>query len=114
MRKKRPQQWTSDRWWLHQDNAPCHKSMLVTTWMADRDMKTVRHPSYSPDLAPYDFFLFPRMKDVLRGIRFQSTEEMKKKIEKFLERTAEEGILGGLPEMGATREEGCKGRWQLF
>ena len=30
MRKKRPQQWSSGEWWFHQDNAPCHKSMLVT------------------------------------------------------------------------------------
>lgn len=84
MRKKRPQQWRSGQWWFHQDNAPCHKSMLVTTWMADRGMKPVQHPPYSPDLAPCDFFLFPRMKDRLRGIRFQSTEEMKKASENYL------------------------------
>ena len=41
MRKKRPQQCSSGQWWLHQDNAPCHKSTLVTTWMADRGMKVV-------------------------------------------------------------------------
>ena len=84
MRKKRPQQWRSGQWWFHQDNAPCHKSLLVTTWMADRGMKPVQHPPYSPDLAPCDFFLFPRMKDRLRGIRFQSTEEMKKASENYL------------------------------
>ena len=30
------------------------------------------HPPYSPDLAPSDFFLFPEMKDYLRGRRFVS------------------------------------------
>ena len=53
-------------------------------WMAERGMITARHPPYSPDLAPCDFFLFPHMKDGLRGIRFQSTKEMKKASENFL------------------------------
>ena len=52
--------------------------------MAERSMKTVRHPPYSPDLAPSDFFLFLRMKDDLRGIRFQSKVAMKKASESFL------------------------------
>ena len=30
------------------------------------------HAPYSPDLAPYDFFLFPILKILLRGKRFSS------------------------------------------
>ena len=52
--------------------------------MADRGMKVVQHPPYSPDLAPCDFFLFPRMKDSLRGIRFQLTQELKEASENYL------------------------------
>ena len=33
------------------------------------------HPPYSPDLAPNDFFLFPNVKNKLRGQRFSSAEE---------------------------------------
>ncbi|KYN18643.1 hypothetical protein ALC57_09041 [Trachymyrmex cornetzi] len=33
------------------------------------------HPPYSPDLAPNDFFLFPNVKNKLRGQRFLSAEE---------------------------------------
>ena len=47
MRKKRPQQWR-----VVVSPRQCHKSMLVTNWMADRGMKTIQHPSYSPDLVP--------------------------------------------------------------
>jgi hypothetical protein len=32
-------------------------------------------PPYSPDLAPCDFFLFPKMKLKLKGQRSESTEE---------------------------------------
>ena len=49
-----------------------------------KEMKTVQHPSYSPDLAPCNFFLFPRMKGSLRRIRFQSTEELKKASKNYL------------------------------
>ena len=76
IRKKRPQQCLSGQWWFHQENA------LVTTWMADRGMKVLQHPSYSPDVAPCNFF--PHMKDSLRGIRFQSTEELKEASESYL------------------------------
>jgi transposase len=34
------------------------------------------HPPYSPDLAPADFFLFPKLKTTLKGRRFQAIEEI--------------------------------------
>jgi len=34
----------------------------------------VPHPPYSPDLAPSDFFLFPKLKMKLKGWRFQTEE----------------------------------------
>ena len=36
-------------------------------------IKTVSHPPNSPDHAPCDFWLFPK----LRGCRYETTEEMK-------------------------------------
>jgi hypothetical protein len=36
----------------------------------------VPHPLYSPDLAPCDFFLFPRLKSTLKGKRFQDVAEI--------------------------------------
>jgi hypothetical protein len=36
----------------------------------------IPHPSYSPDLAPCDFFLFPKMKLRLKEDRFDMTEEI--------------------------------------
>jgi len=32
-------------------------------------------PPYFPDLAPADFFLFPKLKSSLKGRRFQTVEE---------------------------------------
>jgi len=36
----------------------------------------VPQPPYSPDLAPADFFLFPKLKSSLKGRRFQTVEEI--------------------------------------
>ncbi|PNF35319.1 hypothetical protein B7P43_G04817 [Cryptotermes secundus] len=36
----------------------------------------VPHPPYSPDLAPCDLFLFPKMKIKLKGRRFDTAEEI--------------------------------------
>jgi len=41
--------------------------------------KSAPHPTYSPDLAPCDFFLFPHMKGQKKGTRFADVREVKKK-----------------------------------
>ena len=43
-------------------------------------IKTVPQPPYSPDLAPCDFWLFPK----LRGCRYETIEEIKKAVMKKL------------------------------
>jgi hypothetical protein len=35
---------------------------------------------YSPDLAPCDFYLFPKLKHSLKGTHFQSTEDIQTKM----------------------------------
>ena len=50
---------------LLQDNASAHTSIIVT---AKKEKVTVLpHPQYSPELAPYDFFLFLKLKSFLAG-----------------------------------------------
>jgi transposase len=49
---------------LHHDNAPPHASFLVREFLAKQETIVVPQPSYSPDLAPADFFLFPELKSI--------------------------------------------------
>ena len=42
-------------------------------------MTLMPHPPYSPNLSLRNFFLFPRMKNVLKGKRFADVEEVKQK-----------------------------------
>jgi hypothetical protein len=41
-------------------------------------MLSLLHPPYSPDLAPADFFLFPKMKMQLKGHRFHTVAEIQR------------------------------------
>ena len=51
---------------LH-DNAPAHTSAIVTAFLKKEKVTVLPHPPYSPDLAPCDFFLFPKLKALLGG-----------------------------------------------
>jgi histone-lysine N-methyltransferase SETMAR len=60
---------------FHQDNAPAHKSVLAMGKLRDLPCKFLEHPPYSPDLAPSDFYLSPKLKPFLAGQRFSSNQE---------------------------------------
>ena len=42
------------------------------------------HPPYSPDLAPADFFLFPRLNAAIEGARFADMNAIKDRLTAFL------------------------------
>jgi hypothetical protein len=44
-------------------------------------------PSYSPDLAPCDFFLFQKVKKALKGHHFDSIEDIQKSVTQVLNDT---------------------------
>ena len=77
VRRKQPEKWRDGDWILHHDNAPAHTSHLVQQFLAKHGTAQFKQPPYSPDLAPCDFFLFPRLKKVLKGHRFETTEDIK-------------------------------------
>ena len=60
-RRKRPALFKLSQWHFHQDNALVHNSILVTDYLTKIGIKTVPHPTYSRDLAPSDFWLFPKL-----------------------------------------------------
>jgi len=45
--------------------------------MAKHATTVLPQPPYSPDLAPADFFLFPKLKSTLKGRCFESIEAIK-------------------------------------
>ncbi|XP_078034039.1 histone-lysine N-methyltransferase SETMAR-like [Augochlora pura] len=60
---------------LHHGNASSHTSAQTTAFLSTQNIDLMSHPPYSPDLPPNDFFLFPYVKNKLRGQRFSAPEE---------------------------------------
>jgi hypothetical protein len=55
---------------LHHDNTPSHTSVFTQQFLVKYKTDVIPHLPYSPDLAPCDFFLFPKTKLKLKGRRF--------------------------------------------
>ena len=66
---------------LH-DNAPAHTFAIVTAFLK-KEKVTVLHPP-PPDLAPCDFFLFPKLKAFLAGRKYQSRQALGSVIHQYL------------------------------
>ena len=73
---RRPQLWVNGDWQLHHDNVPVHASRLVLSFLAKHQITQVAQLPYSPDSAPSDFQLFPKLKSPLKGKRFQTIDEI--------------------------------------
>jgi len=82
--RKRPGLWKENSWILHYDNAPSHKAIIVNEFLTKNSTNIIEQPPYSPDMAPADFFLFPKLKLSLRGTRFQSIEDIKENLRREL------------------------------
>ena len=65
-------------WWLASSSRQCARSCITSD--AEFFGETSNHPGdsapYSPDLAPWNFWLFPKLKSSLKGKRFQTTDEI--------------------------------------
>ena len=84
------QEEASTQWYFHQDNAPVNNSILVTDYLIKMGIKTVSQPPYSQDLAPCDFWLFPKF----RGCYYETIEEMKEAVTKVIDTLTQEDFYG--------------------
>ena len=84
--RKRPALFKSGQWHFHQDNAPVYDSILVTDYLTKMGIKIVPRRPNSPDLAPCDFCLFPK----LIGCRDETIEEMKVAVTKVIDTLTQE------------------------
>jgi len=54
--------WQNHDWLIDHDIVPAHMALRVQQFLATKNMAVVPNTPYSPDMAPCDFSLFPRMK----------------------------------------------------
>ena len=81
LRKRRPGI-PIDSFKLHQDNAPPHTTCRIdsignwTSFIRGYQSPPPPHPTHSPDLAPFDFAIFPAIKLQLKGRRFENLKKL--------------------------------------
>ena len=75
---RRPQLWATGDWQLHHNKALVNASQLVQSFLAKYQVTPVTQHPYSPDLAPCNFWLFPKLKSPLKGNKFQTVDEIQK------------------------------------
>jgi transposase len=49
----------------------------VREFLASKQITVLEHPPYSPDLAPNDFFLFMKIKKILKGRHFDDIDDIR-------------------------------------
>jgi hypothetical protein len=90
-------------WWL--DPAPhkvsAHTSHLVYQVLNKHGTARLQQPTYSSDLAPCYFFLFPTLKNVVKEHRFQAMEDIERNsLKTLLDIPKEEEMLGEVCSCG--------------
>ena len=68
--------------------------ILVTDYLTKMVIKTVTHPHYSPDLAPCDFWLFPKLNEKLRAVVVRQLRRWKRQWRRSLTRSHKRTSMG--------------------
>jgi len=66
----RPDMAQLGNWFLQHNNAPSHNTAIDKQFLARKTLPFLDTSPYSPDLAPADYFRFPKVKFSLKGRRF--------------------------------------------
>lgn len=92
LKKKYPKS-GNQRILLHHDNAPAHTAAFTKSFLKKKKFSLLSHPPYSPDLAPCDFHLFPKLKEKLRGRKYSTERQLDFAIHKILKELSKNGFL---------------------
>jgi hypothetical protein len=60
---------------IHLDNRSVCTGQTSKAWLEKHSIRRMPHPSYSPDLAPSDFYLFPTVKAKLEWIQVADNDQ---------------------------------------
>ena len=59
---------------IRKGHIPAHMSHVSMTAATECGFEILPHPPYSPDMAPSDFYLFPKLKSQFRGTQYGNNE----------------------------------------
>ena len=75
---------------FHDDNAKPHRAWITNEFFLENHVEQYRNPPNPPDLSPWDFFLFPKLKKQFRGIRFNDDNEILTALEQAIDSLTKE------------------------
>jgi hypothetical protein len=61
---------------MHADNGRPHMVKMTPQFMEQNSMQRAPHPAYSPDLVPFDFYLFGYVGQLLSGCQFADQDSL--------------------------------------
>ena len=93
-------------WLLNHNNAPAHNALSIRQFLAEKNIAILEQPLYSPDLALCDFFLFPKLKGIIKGTCFEGMEAIKRAVMMELRGIPEESFHQSI-EAWQSRMEKC-------
>ena len=106
--RKRPELWREGNWLLHDDKALSHRALVTREFLAHNSIITLPHPPYSPDLAPCEFFLFPKKKMQLKVRRFDRVEEIQRESQNVLDTLREQDFPARVPAVATALGSMCR------
>jgi len=95
----RPGMCESGVWFLLHYNAPSHNETIVKQFLAQRKVTVLDLPQYSPELAPAEYFLFPKVKSHLKGRLFDSISDNQTAMTSTLNTTAKDDFYKGIQKL---------------
>ena len=110
-----------ERWWrrcrkkdqLHHDNASTHTSTLTQDYPRRSGVRILSHAPYSPDLSPFNSFLFPKLKASLEGRKFSSENELDRAVNSMF-RSLSKDVCFYVPVVAQTVSEVYWPSWWLL
>lgn len=83
---------------LH-DNARPHTARETILTLQELQLETIRHPPYSPDLAPTDYHFFRDLDNYLRDKKFSSQEAVQNAFTQFVQSRSSEFYRKGINDL---------------
>jgi transposase len=98
--RKRPELWPNDGI-IHHDSAPAHKALSVKQFLDQKLITEMEHPPCSHDLAPNEFWPFPKIKFHFKKQRFQHIEDIQKTCNNNTESDSTTGVPKNVSNSGS-------------
>ena len=78
---------------------PAHTSQVAMTAATECGFEVLPHHPNSPDMAPFDFSLFPKLKSNLHGTEFGSNEGIIEAVNEYLGDQEKDFYLEGISKL---------------